>query len=196
LKILFLRVIVMKSKRLSLSKLRNSAVTAIVVDVQNDENIGIQPRTEVVATEIPRKRKRKIPTQTQEDLNDEGSDEKDKPRKVLCSSTERNNPKVALKELDSEKVLILDHFDSGNLCNDKTVYIEGLPYDSTEADILSFFETCGRVQSIRLPKWHDSGRLRGYGHVQFLSAEAVTKALDLDGELLIASEENLSFLMS
>jgi nucleolin len=155
---------------------------AAIVDVQNEENIGIHSQTEVVAAEIPRKRKRKISTKTRESLNNEGSEEKEKPRKVLCSSVERNNPKVALEELDSEKVLILDHFDSGNLCNDKTVYIEGLPYDSTEADILSFFEACGRVQSIRLPKWHDSGRLRGYGHVQFLSAEAVTKALDLDGE--------------
>jgi hypothetical protein len=33
----------------------------------------------------------------------------------------------------------------------------GLPYDATDDDILSFFETCGHIQSVRLPKWHDSG---------------------------------------
>lgn len=33
----------------------------------------------------------------------------------------------------------------------------GLPYDATDNDILSFFETCGHIQSVRLPKWHDSG---------------------------------------
>lgn len=71
---------------------------------------------------------------------------------------------------------------ANGLCDDKTVYIEGLPYDSTESDIKTFFESCGDIQSVRLPKWHDSGRLRGYGHVQFHTAECVQKALDLDGE--------------
>lgn len=188
----------MKSKRLSLSTLRKSAVAvADIVEVQNEENIDLlHSRTEVVGIEIPRKRKRKISRQPEESLNDEGSDEKDNIRKNICSSVERNNPKVAFIELDSEKVSSLDHLDSGNLCNDKTVYIEGLPYDSTESDVMSFFEACGRVQSVRLPKWHDSGRLRGYGHVQFLSAEAVTKALDLDGEFMAPSVEKLKILIS
>lgn len=180
----------MKAKRLSLSNLRNSA-TAAIVDVQNEENIDTQSQTEVETIDVPRKRKRKISKQCEQDIKEMGS-EKDKQGKVICSSIERNNPKVVVKELDSEKVISLDHVDSDNLCNDKTIYIEGLPYDSTEADVLSFFESCGRVQSVRLPKWHDSGRLRGYGHVQFCTAEAVIMALDLDGEFAIASEEEFS----
>ena len=71
---------------------------------------------------------------------------------------------------------------SGDLCDERTVYIEGLPYSCLEEDILSFFKTCGKIQSVRLPKWHDSGRLRGYGHVQFSSVQSVKLALDLDGE--------------
>lgn len=71
---------------------------------------------------------------------------------------------------------------SDGLCDNKTVYVEGLPYDSVDSDIMTFFESCGQILSIRLPKWHDSGRLRGYGHVQFASADSVKKALDLDGK--------------
>ena len=37
------------------------------------------------------------------------------------------------------------------------------------------------MSSVRLPKWHDSGKLRGYGHVEFPTAQLATKALELDG---------------
>jgi hypothetical protein len=72
---------------------------------------------------------------------------------------------------------------TNEFCNDRTVYIEGLPYASTEADISTFFESCGRIESVRLPRWQDSGRLRGYGHVQFATAAAAKRAIDeLDGQ--------------
>lgn len=42
-----------------------------------------------------------------------------------------------------------------------TVYVEGLPFTATEEDVIKFFSTCGTVRSVRLPRWHDSGKLRG-----------------------------------
>jgi RNA recognition motif-containing protein len=71
---------------------------------------------------------------------------------------------------------------SSDLCNDRTIYVEGLPYAATEQDIRDFFEPCGSIQNIRLPRWHDSGRLRGYGHVEFHNSKSVKKALELDGK--------------
>lgn len=41
--------------------------------------------------------------------------------------------------------------------NDRTVYVQGLPFTSTEEDITLFFKNVGQIISIRLPKWHDSG---------------------------------------
>ena len=35
--------------------------------------------------------------------------------------------------------------------------------------------------SVRLPRWHDSNRLRGYGHVEFSCKSAAEEALDMDG---------------
>jgi nucleolin len=65
--------------------------------------------------------------------------------------------------------------------NPRTVYIEGLPFDASEEDVRAFFRDAGPVRSLRLPRWHDSGRLRGYGHVEFGDVEAAARALELNG---------------
>jgi nucleolin len=69
--------------------------------------------------------------------------------------------------------------------NDRTLYLEGLPFEATEMDVRTFFKPAGgSITSCRLPTWHDSGRLRGYGHVEFDTTEACAKALELDGSYL------------
>ena len=70
--------------------------------------------------------------------------------------------------------------------NDRTVYIEGIPFTCTEDDVRSFFQSVksGSITSLRLPTWHDSGRLRGYGHVEFQNSDAANQALKLDGAFL------------
>ena len=44
---------------------------------------------------------------------------------------------------------------------DHTVFIEGLPFTSTEDEIRSFFaeHDCNDILQLRLPTWQDSGRL-------------------------------------
>lgn len=74
---------------------------------------------------------------------------------------------------------------SEDYMNNRTVYIQGLPFTASEQDVRSFFKDCGDIASVRLPKWHDSGKLKGYGHVEFKKAEGATKALDLNGEYLM-----------
>jgi len=75
---------------------------------------------------------------------------------------------------------------ASGLVNDRTVYIEGLPFEACEADVRAFFKgvKSGDVLSVRLPTWHDSGRLRGYGHVEFTKAAAAKEALNLDGSYM------------
>lgn len=60
------------------------------------------------------------------------------------------------------------------------MYIEGIPYASTEEEIKSLFSDCGEITSLRAPRYQDSGRLRGYAHITFSTAEAATAALELD----------------
>ena len=75
---------------------------------------------------------------------------------------------------------------ASGLVNDRTVYIEGLPFEACEADVRAFFKgvKSGDVLSVRLPTWQDSGRLRGYGHVEFTKAAAAKEALNLDGSYM------------
>lgn len=70
---------------------------------------------------------------------------------------------------------------SNGYVNEKTIYCEGLPFSATEDSVIKFFKSCGDVASVRLPRWHDSGRLRGYGHVEFTTSEAAQQAFELDG---------------
>jgi RNA recognition motif-containing protein len=68
--------------------------------------------------------------------------------------------------------------------NNRTIYIQGLPFDAADEQVADFFKECGEVLSCRLPKWHDSGKLKGYGHVEFKSSASVLKALELNGEYM------------
>lgn len=65
-----------------------------------------------------------------------------------------------------------------------TVYVEGIPYQADEGDVVSHFSTCGIVKEVRMPRWQDSGRPRGYAHVVFESAASIPQALALDGKYL------------
>jgi nucleolin len=61
--------------------------------------------------------------------------------------------------------------------------MEGLPFEATEETITAFFAKVGSLVGLRLPRWHDSGRLRGYGHVEFGSADEASRAMaELNGK--------------
>lgn len=59
------------------------------------------------------------------------------------------------------------------------VFVTGLPFHCTEDDVKHFFIKggCEDVIQMRLPRWQDSGRLRGYGHVVFSTASSRDKAI-------------------
>lgn len=63
------------------------------------------------------------------------------------------------------------------------MYIEGLPFEASETEISTFFSSAGEIKALRLPRWHDSGRLRGYGHIEFVHPDGAVKALEMDGKL-------------
>ena len=171
----------MKLKRVKLSTLRDTAVQAkdSTILTSDGETAHSRKRTNtstVEPSDSTEKRKKKLSNELPVDFNDE--------RKVVSSEVVKKNIKTDTlpSKHSADKKADIDSSGIDELCNDKTVYIEGLPYDSTDADVTLFFETCGEIKSIRLPKWHDSDRLRGYGHVQFSTIESVKMALSLDGE--------------
>jgi nucleolin len=67
---------------------------------------------------------------------------------------------------------------------EQTVYVEGIPFDCSEDDVRHFFSSTlnlDDVVDLRLPKWQDSGRLRGFGHVVFRSMESRDHAIAASG---------------
>ena len=66
----------------------------------------------------------------------------------------------------------------------RTVYCEGLRYDEAEDDVRAFFEAHGAIKELRLPRYQDSGRLRGYGHIEYESATSAAAALKASGSSL------------
>ena len=117
-----------------------------------------------------------------ESAAEEGKRKRKRKRKEKkgAEATEEEGGTANSKELTVEEVP-----GSENFTNDRTIYMEGLPFEASEMDVRAFFRPAGgSITSCRLPTWHDSGRLRGYGHVEFDSEEACKKALELDGSYM------------
>jgi nucleolin len=68
-----------------------------------------------------------------------------------------------------------------------TVFVEGISFDASCDDVQQFF--CQQLQpddivEMRLPTFQDSGRLRGFGHVQLATPVAYQTALSMSGKHL------------
>lgn len=62
-----------------------------------------------------------------------------------------------------------------------TVCAGGMPYDTKEEDILSFFKECGPVARVTCLRFADTQRFNGLSFITFETETAASKALSLDG---------------
>jgi nucleolin len=67
--------------------------------------------------------------------------------------------------------------------NPNTIFVGGLSYNSTSDTVGEFFGQCGNVTNVRVAT-DPEGNPRGFAHVEFDTAEAVTAALALTGSEL------------
>ncbi|KAA0150052.1 hypothetical protein FNF27_07851 [Cafeteria roenbergensis] len=80
--------------------------------------------------------------------------------------------------------------------DERTAYVEGMPYESTEDELRAFFAgegadgaaaegaEDGGVESIRMPRYQDTGRCMGYAHVVFRTKDDLERGLGRDGAYL------------
>jgi nucleolin len=66
-----------------------------------------------------------------------------------------------------------------------TIFVGGISYDASEEDLSEFFNKCGKIKSVRVPRYHDSGKPRGYAHIDFATSEGVNKALAKNRERMM-----------
>ena len=59
----------------------------------------------------------------------------------------------------------------------KTIFISGIPYTATSDDIRKIFDDCGKIEELKIPKYQDSGKNRGYAHLTFKKTSSIAKAL-------------------
>ncbi len=63
-----------------------------------------------------------------------------------------------------------------------SIYIGNLPYSVTEDDVKYIFSDYGSVKRVAIPTDRETGRMRGFGFVDFASEEEESKAIEaLDG---------------
>ena len=62
-----------------------------------------------------------------------------------------------------------------------TVYVGNMSWNTTEDGLRAAFESYGKITSIRLPRDHKD-RPKGFGFVEFETAEEANKACEMDGK--------------
>jgi len=63
-----------------------------------------------------------------------------------------------------------------------TIFLGNLPWTVDEDMVKAAFKECGEIAAIRWGTDRESGDFKGYGHVEFATAEACAKALKLNGQ--------------
>jgi len=61
------------------------------------------------------------------------------------------------------------------------IYVKGLPWSASEAEVKDFFKASGSIKSVELPVGED-GRSSGTAYVVFAERAELEKALELDGQ--------------
>lgn len=64
----------------------------------------------------------------------------------------------------------------------------GLPYTTTEEDVRKHFASCGKIVSMDMPLWPDSGRSKGFCTMEFKTPRGAAAALALPEEQLRLGE--------
>lgn len=67
----------------------------------------------------------------------------------------------------------------------KSVFVSGIPYTTTEDDLKAIFEKCGKIKSMKVPKYQDTGRNLGYAHIIFQKNKEAQKVFLINKTLNI-----------
>jgi RNA recognition motif-containing protein len=72
----------------------------------------------------------------------------------------------------------------------KTVFVSGLPYETTEEELKKVFENCGAIKDMKIPKYQDTGRNIGYAHITFKKKKAVKKVKNINIQIGFRTQQH------
>ena len=127
--------------------------------------------------------KEEIEQEEEEENEDYEEKEDDKKNQNIINIEEKDEDEL----LKSDKKIKEKNKKSNNKkqntsCNG--IFINGIPYETTEDELKELFSPYGNIEQIKLPKYQDSGRNIGYCHIYYSTAESANKALELDNYTL------------
>ena len=122
-----------------------------------------------------------IDSEEQEEQEEQEEKEEDKETQQIININEEE--KKAKKEQKKSKI---DKKGKNNKTSKRCngIFINGIPYETTEDELRELFSPYGNIEIIKLPKYQDSGRNIGYCHIYYTSPDSASKALELDNYTL------------
>ncbi len=63
----------------------------------------------------------------------------------------------------------------------KKIYVANIPFSSSESELEQLFSDCGEILSVNLITDRETGRLRGFGFIEFATEDGAQAALKFDG---------------
>ena len=115
----------------------------------------------------------------EEEENDE--EEKEKLDIIDIDEDKTKSKKISEKKNKKSKK---ENNNKNNAKECNGIFINGIPYDTTEETLRELFSKYGNIEIIKLPKYQDSGRNIGYCHIYYSSPKSASKALELDNYTL------------
>ena len=115
----------------------------------------------------------------EEEENDE--EEKEKLEIIDIDEDKTKSKKISEKKNKKSKK---ENNNKNNAKECNGIFINGIPYDTTEETLRELFSKYGNIEIIKLPKYQDSGRNIGYCHIYYSSPKSASKALELDNYTL------------
>ncbi|KAL0723003.1 hypothetical protein Bca4012_037602 [Brassica carinata] len=110
----------------------------------------------------------------------ESEDEEETPKKknsgVEMADTEQKQPKTPSTPATG---------------GSKTLFVANLSFNVERSDVENFFKDAGEVVDVRFATNKEDGSFRGFGHVEFATAEQAQKALELHGTSMLGRDIRL-----
>lgn len=118
----------------------------------------------------------------EEDIEDEEKEEEEDKNPDIINIEEKEKNSLKNNKSKKNKTKQTNNNKSKEPCNG--IFINGIPYETSEEELKELFSPYGEIEQIKLPKYQDSGRNIGYCHIYYTKPESANKALELDNHIL------------
>ncbi|XP_042048761.1 nucleolin 1-like [Salvia splendens] len=151
----------------------------------SDEDVAPAKKAPATTPAATKKEEFSDESESEESEEEESSeDEDEKP----AQTPKKTGGDVKMTEADnSPKTPSTPNVQSGG---SKTLFVGNLAFSIEQADVENFFKSAGEVVDVRFAMGQDNS-FRGFGHVEFATAEAAAKAMELNGQELLGREVRL-----